>query len=262
MSLPLPPMMDDPIQRLGNTVGRVEDRLAHLESLEKPTPLTGYRFLRKVILTTADTEFVPSATATLLFVEGVAAGGGGGGCLQAATNAAAAGGGGGGAYGWIIVTGPLEASYPVSVGARGTGGTAGANPGTKGGDTTFGSGPELSLEGGSGGSGDTVATIHVGGQGGVGGRPAFSTGDFLGAGDGGLTGFALAAAQAVGGCGGGSHFGGLVRGGKGQGAGNSAAAFTYGSGGAGASIISGGISVAGGDGADGVLVVWEFTDQT
>ncbi len=260
MSLPLPPQMDDPMQRIGAVISRLEDRTAHLESLEKPTAtvLPGYRLLRKVVLTTADTEFVPSANATMLLVEGVAAGGGGGGCLQAATNSANGGGGGGGAYGWKIILGPLDASYPVSVGARGTGGPAGNNPGTAGGDTTFGTGPLLSLESGTGGAGDTVATIHVGGLPGRGGRAASCIADYAGNGYPGLYGASLAAAQAFGGPGGGSVLSGGTRGGKGQGAGDNATG--YGAGGAGGSIISGGISVAGGDGFDGVLIVWEFTD--
>ncbi len=217
-----------------------------------------YRLIKVVDVTSS--PYVPSNGARALYVECVGAGGGGGGCATAATNAAAAGGGGSGAYSaaWLIGA-AVKASFTVAVGALGTGGTAGANNGTAGGDTTFDSPSVCTAKGGSGGIADTVAAgPRIGGLGGAGGLAASGVGDLKCSGNPGDEGMALAAAQAASGQGGpaAGPFGGAAQGRKTQGAGDAATGF--GGGGAGACILSGGASVAGGNGAPGLIRVWEW----
>lgn len=189
-------------------------------------------------------------------VECVGGGGAGGSCLNAATNSSAAGGGGAGGYSCVVVQSPA-ASYPYVVGAGGTPGAVGNNPGGPGGDTTFGSASICTGKGGAGGLGDTVAVIHVGGLGGAGGLASGGVGDVKAEGQAGGGGVALAAAQALSGRGGSSVYGGgAVARKNGTGAGIASAAF--GGGGSGGAIISGGASQQGGAGAPGLILVTEY----
>ena len=205
------------------------------------------------------TTYSPTAGATQLYVECIGGGGAGGGCGTAVTNAAAAGGGGSGAYSAKWVTGAaVKGTFTVAIGAGGTPGDAGANPGGAGGDTTFDTGPSIcTAEGGLGGLADSVAAgPRIGGAGGAGGPTAGGLGDIVVAGADGGTGIVLAAAQALSGSGGGSELGGQVAGIKAQG--NGTNGHTYGGGGGGGTILSGGAVVSGGLGAFGLIRVWEF----
>lgn len=190
-------------------------------------------------------------------VECVGGGGAGGSCANAATNAAAAGGGGAGGYSCAVVQNPA-ASYPYAVGAGGTPGAAGANPGGAGVDTTFGTAGAVCLaRGGAGGLADTVATIHVGGLGGAGGAASTATGDIKADGQPGRGGVALAAAQALSGSGGSSVYGGGGISRKNATTGGDTGK-AYGGGGSGACIISGGASQQGGAGGAGLIIVTEY----
>lgn len=195
--------------------------------------------------------FTPGIGTRVLLIEAVGGGGGGGGNTDGSTNSAAAGGGGSGAYSAVLTT--VMQSYAVAVGAGGPGGAAGAN-GTVGGDTTFGA--ILTAKGGSGGIQDTVAAIHVGGLGGAGGLASAGVGDIKEDGRAGGHGINLAAAQAVGGRGGNSKWGGGANSQKIEAAGFSAV--NYGAGGAGAVELSGATARAGGSGSPGLLRIWEF----
>lgn len=207
---------------------------------------------------TGTVTFVPDATAQFLFVECIGAGGSGGGVATAATNAGAAGGGGSGAYSCIFITGPLKASYTVSVGSGGAAPAAGANPGNSGADTTFDSPSVCTAKGGSGGGADTVAAgPRVGGAGAAGGLASGGLGDSVFDGNAGSYGMALAAAQAVSGRGGSGPFGGGPLSAIAQG--NGPAGVKFGSGGSGGCILSGGASVAGGAGANGLIRIWQYT---
>lgn len=214
------------------------------------------------VLTTvgAGTYNTPAGVKAFI-VETIGGGGGGGGCANAATNGAAAGGGGGGAYTRTLVTSPA-ASYAYVVGDGGAGGVAGANNGTVGTDTSFGTaGAQGLAKGGSGGVADTVALgPRIAGAGGAGGAAASSTGDVKIDGNPGDAGLALAAAQSLSGRGGAA--GGTFEGGAAAAVKNATAAGNaggkYGGGGSGACIISGGANQAGGKGAQGIIVVTEF----
>mgnify|MGYP006286607713 CR=1 FL=1 len=105
-------------------------------------------------------------------VEAWGAGGGGGG--RPGSGFAYARGGGGGAYAKTenISVQPGQ-NYAIVVGQGGTGGAAGANAGSDGENSTFGSGPLVQAAGGSGGLAATS------GAGGLGGTTAASIGDVL-----------------------------------------------------------------------------------
>jgi hypothetical protein len=124
------------------------------------------------VVTTAITTsgtYTKSASLKFLEVEGVGAGGG-----AAASNATAAGqnsvssGGGAGAWGKkLFKASDLAASTPYTVAAGG--GTSSSAGGSNGGTSEFGSGINLTLGGGIGGSRTGVVTTFTAVSGGVGG---------------------------------------------------------------------------------------------
>lgn len=94
------------------------------------------------------------------------AGGGGGGSFAA--NNSFAGGGGGGAYvEYKCRASDLTGTVTVTIGAAGTAGSAGNNPGGSGGNTTFGAFATAYGGGGGGGAASGVAVNGGGGGGGV-----------------------------------------------------------------------------------------------
>lgn len=200
--------------------------------------------------------YTTPANVRAIYVECVGGGGGGGGVdgQGAGTGAGAAGGGGGG-YVAKLITSP-SASYTYTTGAGGTGGAAGANNGTTGGNTTFTDGTlTLTADGGIGGTGHTAAASNAyynqvaGGDGSggdvvIGGQNggARSRGNFT---------------QYYGGYGGGSIFG---QGNGGYGGSNSAgsAGIRYGGGGGGAAADGISSNYAGGAGFQGVIRITEY----
>lgn len=111
----------------------------------------------------------------------VGGGGGGGGCV--ATDAgqnAAAGAGGSGAYAESFITNiaGLATSETVTRGDGGTGGTAGANSGSVGGNSSFGTLVVAPGGGGGGGSG-TFPVPRILGTPGGGGSSGSATGDIV-----------------------------------------------------------------------------------
>lgn len=170
-------------------------------------------------------------------------GGGEGGTVYSGAGATAGGGGGGGGYSKkLIAASSLGLTETITIGIGGLGVLAGVAPAFTGGATYFGS--FISATGGGGGSAEN------GGSGGIG-----SGGDINiyggGAGAGVIDSGSSHADSRVGGNGGSSFFGG---GGKGQE--NTKAAQSgglYGGGGAGCSATQ-----AGGNGANGVVVVTEY----
>lgn len=221
---------------------------------DQNTRALGSAFLGYQTFTSSGT-YTPTAGATLAVVYLVGGGGGGGGCAatSASNNAIGTGGGGGGL---AIKSIASPTAQTITIGA---GGTAGANTGGAGGNggtTSFGG--IFSATGGVGGQGGTnsaVGTLITGAAGGNG-----SGGDTNGAG--GYTASVLyITAGAVVGSGGGSSFfgaGGAPPASSGAGnAGNNAV--TVGSGGSGAvNSQSQGAGHAGGTGAAGYCLVFEY----
>lgn len=199
------------------------------------------------------------AGARFIKVECQGGGAGGGGTPSgAAGTASAGGGGGGGAYTMSHLSANVVGSTEtVTVGAGGSGGAAGANAGSAGGTTTFGS--HVSAGGGNGGSAGftrtTGSNVSTGGLGGTG-----STGDFLVPGGDGGNGVIVTAICIATAWGGGSHFCGMRRGsGFITGSGGGTSGRTYGGGGGGAvSGNAGTTAQPGGDGAAGVVIVTTY----
>ena len=178
-----------------------------------------------VVKITTTSTYTPSAGLVEAFVQIVGGGGAGGGIPNTTSGVTGASAGTGGAGGYTQQTFPaatIGASQAVTIGAGGTPGSAGNNPGGNGGTTSFGA--LLSATGGIGGSGQGAVSagqisVAAGGTGGLG-----SGGDFVsfgGNGDQAVAGF-------YGACGGRSYFGP-----GGQSAANAAgvAGTNYGSGG-------------------------------
>jgi hypothetical protein len=196
--------------------------------------------------------YTTPAGCTYIEVQLWGAGGGGGSCVGVASSSGGAGGGGGGAYCTMQIVAPAG-TYAYTVGAGGAGGlSSGANTGTAGGNSTFGSSLMVANGGGGGlGTSATVSAARV--QGGVGGTA--SGGDLNAAGSNGLLGVTLSATVAWSGQGGDAPSGGGLSIGRTNGAGANGSG--PGGGGSGAASTSGS-SAAGGNGADAFLRVLEF----
>lgn len=228
------------------------------------TVTSGITNLVRLQTFTADGTYSPSAGATKALVYATGGGGGGGG-TNGGSSAAVGGaqGGGGGATAMKFIS-PLASSYTVTVGTGGTGGAAGKNNGAAGGNTTFTDGGSLTLtaNGGAGGEGtDTSDFEHVGRS----TAPATATGGDVnyagGRGGGFRNGNGTSSRQdAIGGFGGSSFFG--------EGAeepfedtlsniDNGKDAVSKGGGGSGGCAKGAGDST-GGDGADGIVLIYEY----
>lgn len=118
---------------------------------------------------TANGTYTPNTKLIVALGGCLGAGGGGGGTGNTAVNANS-GGGGGGAGSWafkIMTPAAIGVSQSVTVGAKGTGGTAGNNAGNNGGDTSIGT---LCIgKGGGGGAGSPGSAVANPGAGGIAG---------------------------------------------------------------------------------------------
>ena len=196
-----------------------------------------------------------------VIVEVVGGGGGAGGAgATSSGQSSSGGGGGGGGYSRaLILAASLGSSETVTVGAGGAGNSGAA--GSTGGTSSFGS--HATATGGTGGGGGGVTATFSTANGGAGGIG--SGGDINTAGDSGGYGLMMADSDVVstprgtGGNGGGSALGG---GGQSVSATTSPAngndGKVYGGGGGGSGNGEGDSARAGGDGADGVVIVKEF----
>lgn len=215
------------------------------------------RFLGVRMITSSE-HYIPSPGCKKHFFEVCAAGGGGGAAL--ATGAGQSSIGGGGFSGDYIRTPLLDAQpYDITIGAGGVGGN-GTSSATTGGATTVGN--IVYARGGVGGA--VGAATAMGYTSNTGAPPVGTIKAPL---DSvivpttlGIRGFVVnpgTPSGQVAGTGGSTPLG---RGAEGQqaAAGNSAPSNSYGAGGAGASNTASGAVKAGGDGAPGVVLVWEL----
>lgn len=121
----------------------------------------------RTVILNGTTSYATPAGVVAINIQGSAAGGGGGGCAQTGTNDGMAGGAGSGGYFTKLIVSP-SGTYTVAVGAKGTGGAAGNNAGTDGGNTTFANGATTYTANGGKGAPGTVANAHsLGGAGGA-----------------------------------------------------------------------------------------------
>lgn len=221
-----------------------------------PTWNTNQPFVRTNIQKfTASGTYTPTTGTKYAIMECIGNGGGGGGAASS-TGAASGGGGGAGSYSRVVVTAAsIGASQTVTVGATGTGGTAGNNAGTNGGDVSIGT---LCVgKGGTGGNGAAANSSAAGGAGGVAG-----TGDVTSVGNGGTGGggATITTASVPRGIGAASFLGGAPTGQQYiQSTGN--AGNNYGAGGNGGYSFAAGGNAAGGTGSTGIAIITEFIFQ-
>jgi hypothetical protein len=197
---------------------------------------------------------------TKVIVEVQGAGGGGGGCASAgAGNAAGGYGGGGGGYARRFINVSAIASSTITVGAAGAAGAAGANAGGTGGNSSWADGTNtVTGNGGAGGTGGAaIAAPSFGAEEPVDGGTATGGDINIQGGPGDVSILLNTTLQTASGPGGGSVLGsgGRRREGTNQ---PGSAGNNYGGGGAGAVTIQGGSATAGGAGAPGVVIVWEY----
>lgn len=219
-----------------------------------------YTLLGEVPITTTGTSsYTPTTGTRALHIMGCGAGGGGGGTAGIALDASVGGGGGGGALGdfWLFASSFTVTTLNVSVAASSAGGTAGANTGGAGGNTTITiSGTTYTFGGGNGGQGGAAiagAEISVGGTGGA--SSGLPTGGVSGS-TRGLSGMQISTTVLQSGGGASSAWG---IGGAGIGIisnpGSAATGFCSGGGGA---VSVGATSEAGGTGSQGAILIWEY----
>lgn len=194
-----------------------------------------------------------------VLVEVVGPGGGGGGVLAGtASQMPVAGGGGAGAQARKLIDVSSIASATITVESGGSGGAAGANNGANGGGASVWSDGvnTLTANPGQGGTQVGVGADDQIAPGGAGGDATGGDTNMRGGhGDDGVV--AVPNNDAVGGNGGQSALGAGGQGNKNTGAGTNAPA-NSGAGGGGAAAQKNQAAAAGGDGADGVVIVWEY----
>lgn len=239
---------------------------------------TNGRLIGVQIFSTAGSDtYTPTTGAARAIVEVIGAGGGGGGADgdTTATEGGVGAGGGAGGYVWAYIT--LDAAtYAVVIGA---GGAGGSTAGSAGGDTTLtsngDSGAGLSIDAGGGSGGGARIDDNTSGQvGGNGGDVATLIGTSLIEsmqleGHSGGTGFVITsenivgAGLAIGGFGGPSKYGESEDGAKSDVTNTSYAGGTChgnGGGGSGAAALGATTAQAGGDGGDGIIIIWEYSE--
>ena len=200
----------------------------------------------------ASGTYTPTVGARSAYVQVLGGGGAGGGAGATGAGQCAAGsGGGGGGYAESWITGGMSAQT-VTVGAGGAGvaNAAGGN----GGNSSFGS--LLAGGGGTGGSlglAASASTVNfVGGAGG-----GYGTGGNISNAEGDPGSPAFYQTLPLSGTGGSSRFGGGAFPASGTSSGNSAT--SPGAGGSGGSLVASALPAAGGSGAAGLVVVWEYS---
>ncbi len=204
---------------------------------------------------TASGTYTPNAKMLYAIVQCVGGGGGGGGAANAAAGSAVGAGGGGGGSLSIkrVSASDIGASKAVTIGAAGTGGSAGNNAGAAGGDTSLGA---LCIgKGGASGSGANGSNLGAFGAGGVAG-----TGDVTTVGNAGGDGWQAAATNIIAkvGAGGAGPFGGAPANRSVVASTAGAAGQGFGAGGNGGISFNGGGTAAGGAGSAGLVIVTEF----
>lgn len=237
--------------------GIAPDEASHTQLLAAIKGVTLGRLIGvRVFASPGTTSYTPAPGTKSIIVEAQGGGASAGGVsAPSSTQAVASGGGSSGAYGKSYYQ--ISAiTYPVAinVGSGGAAPAAGANAGNSGGTTSFGG--YLSTPGGSPSSGGTAATPPI-----VLGGASYSVvpsgANMVGSpGQPGQSGIMVSTSIGFSGMGGASVYG---AGGFGRASVNPGAPGAgYGGGGSGALQVAGGTALAGGAGAQGVLIVWEY----
>lgn len=124
--------------------------------------------------------YTPTAGILYAIVILIGAGGASGGAAATTSSVANGAGGGSGAYAeFLLTSAQIGTSLTGSVGAGGTTGTAGNNPGNNGGNTTLATSAAWTAGGGTGGGGSAANTTVVLSTGGAGGTVTSGTGTII-----------------------------------------------------------------------------------
>ncbi len=219
----------------------------------------------QVITATGAGTYTPTTGTTKIIIELVGAGAGGSGVASPGTTNSSRGvSGGSGAYlRKLLSTAFSGASY--SVGAKGTGGSSGANAGNNGGDTTFtatgGGGTVYTAGGGIAGSPSTSAPTPVIGSLSTSAGGTATNGDINIPGQYPDRAMSLSASNCMSGRGANGLFGSggfsTIVGANATNAGNNATG--YGAGGSAAVANGSGAANNGGDGSNGIIIIWEYS---
>jgi hypothetical protein len=218
----------------------------------------------QTITATGAGTYTPTAGTASIVIE-LVGGGGGGGAVASPTGSNGAfgiGGGGGGYLRKRLTTAFSGAGYVV--GAKGTGGTAGNNNGTIGSDTTFtatgGGGTVYTAAGGLAGTSEAAGAVPRR-SGAVAGGAA-TNGDINVSGGQSKRGLFVSTAIGIGSEGGNGPYA-MINASNSVNAVNTsqagANATGYGGGGNGAIAVGTGAAVAGGNGSDGMIIIWEYS---
>lgn len=218
-------------------------------------PAIGYPKSMTEIAAGTTTYTTPSGI-TVIRVCCIGPGGGGGGAATAGSSAAGGAGGGGGGYAEVLILNPA-ASYACVVGAGGAGGAAGNNAGSNGSaSTTFDSPSVCTATAGSGGSGMAAGTSLT--RNGAGAPGEGTVGSVLLRGGAGTAGVRLTGVEVLPGFGGAAARGGGLTKDSGSGGTTGVAGANWGGGGSGGLVTNGSAASAGGAGANGRILVYEF----
>lgn len=214
--------------------------------------------LLSVQVFTASGTWTKPAGINQVVVEVQGAGGGGGGADETSGNNVSAGGGGGGGYSKEFITSGLGATETVTVGTGGAGGLNTGTNGSSGGNSSFGA--FCTGNGGSGGTGNTDDGTMV--NGGAGGTGTGGTINISGQSGGSSLASRIASSTTLegfkSGDGGNSILGTGGKSPTNPSISKSPNGNLYGGGGSGA-LSTDTSGAEGGDGAAGIVIVWEYS---
>lgn len=241
-----------------NTIGELTTANSKFPATNSSGTLAMRALTVNIQVITATGTYTPTTGMLYCITEIVGSGGGGGGvALTGVSQFSGAAGGSAGEYArGVFSAATIGASQSVTIGAAGTGATAGNNSGGNGNTTSFGA--LMTAAGGSGGGGDaaqSTGSTVVGPSGGGVISPGTGGSFRFSGGTGGISHVSPIANIINGGAGGQSMFSG----GGGPTLNNAGfAAVGYGGGGSGASRTASQAAAAGGAGAPGVCIVTEY----
>lgn len=240
--------------RIGNVYAALYDASADVLVVLNPTPKAPNKIVHEI-----GTTYVPSVGATHGLVEVQGAGGGGGGAASTGASTRSSGGGGGaGGYARALIDLSVIDSATITVGVAGNGAN-GNNAGGNGSPSSYADGTNT-ITGNAGNGGNSMASTSGNSRTGGGNGGAASGGDIvIGGQSGGDTLVSNNGGVVMGGLGGDSALGlgGAIQttsNGNSPGLNGSG----YGSGGSGAANGTSESATTGGNGADGVVIIWEF----
>lgn len=213
---------------------------------------SGFAVMRRTVFAGSGV-YTPNANMLFCEIEAWGGGAGGGGTANSAGVEGVGGGGGGaGSKSKLMASAvTIGVSQAVTIGAKGTGGASGNNPGTAGAQTSVGI--LCIAKGGSPGSGAPAAGVSTGGLGGVAG-----TGDVAGTGMAGQPSQAFSNEGPISGAGGSTEWGGGGRAIATQTLANGETATGFGAGGSGGASYNTAGATSGGDGTPGLVIITEY----